>query len=252
MKTIFPTTTDRVAVVTGGAKGIGAQIVRRFAAAGCRVAFSYRSSQDAAARLLSELSRSGAHAIAVRADLSSPDGAARLREAVLGEFGRPHTLVNNAGSSAYKLLCDMTEEETERMLADNLKSAIYTSRAFYDDFAFGRSGSIINISSVWGLKGASTEAVYSAAKAGVIGFTKALAKELAPCGVRVNAVAPGAIATDMLSCFSEEETEEIRREIPLGRIGMPDDVASAALFLASDLSSYMTGEVLNVSGGYVI
>ena len=94
--------------------------------------------------------------------------------------------------------------------------------------------------------------MYSAAKAGVIGFTKALAKELAPCGVRVNAVAPGAIATDMLSCFSEEETEEIRREIPLGRIGMPDDVASAALFLASDLSSYMTGEVLNVSGGYVI
>lgn len=252
MKTTCPIITEKVAVVTGGAKGIGARLARRFAAAGYAVAFCYRSSQAQADKLVRELTESGGKALAVRADLSSYEAAVSLRDAVFAAFGRCDALVNNAGSSYVGLLADMTEADVQCTVADGLLSAVYATKAFYDDFAFGRGGSIVNIASVWGLTGASCEAVYSAAKAGVIGFTKAMAKELAPCGVRVNAIAPGAIATDMLARYSAAETEAIRTEIPLGRIGDADDVAAAALFLASDAAAYITGETLNVSGGYVI
>lgn len=252
MKTTCPTITEKVAVITGGAKGIGARLARRFSAAGYAVAFCYRSSREQADKLASELTERGGKALVVRADLADYADAVNLRSAVFAAFGRCDVLINNAGTSYVGLLSDMTERDVRSTVADGLLSAVFATKAFYDDFAFGRSGCIVNIASVWGLTGASCEAVYSAAKAGVIGFTKAMAKELAPCGVRVNAIAPGAIATDMLARYSPAEMDAIRAEIPLGRIGDADDIASAALFLASDAAAYITGETLNVSGGYVI
>ncbi len=247
---IYPIITDRVAVVTGGAKGIGACIARRFSDAGYSVVIGCRSSVTEADRLARELVSTGRRAIAVRADLSSESGAKRLRDETVSAFGRTDVLVCNAGTSMYKLICDTSAVDFDRVTGDNLKSAFLTTRAFYDDFAFGRRGSIIYISSVWGQKGASNEAAYSAAKAGITGLVRSAAKELAPCGVRVNAIAPGAVKTDMLAHFTAEELENIGSEIPLGRIGAPSDIAGVALFLASDLASYITGETVTVSGGY--
>ncbi len=252
MKTICPTTTNKVVVVTGGAKGIGAQIVRRFSVGGYSVVISCLRSEVSAARLAHELTESGGRAIVVKADLSTESGAKTLREAVISAYGRIDVLVNNAGSACYGALGDMTSADVTKTVGDGLLSAVYTTRAFYDDFAFGGRGAIVNISSVWGLKGSSAESVYSAAKFGVIGLTKSLAKELAPSGVRVNAIAPGVIDTDMLSHFTEAERADMLGDIPLGRFGTPADVAEVAYFLASDKSSYITGEVINVSGGYVI
>ncbi|MBQ7226818.1 MAG: glucose 1-dehydrogenase [Clostridia bacterium] len=249
---IYPTIIDKVAVITGGAKGIGRALARRFSAMGYSVAISYKNSANEATEFLEEASKAGWKAIAVRADLQSYDDAKKLRDKVIATFGKIDVLVNNAGSASYKLLASMTEEDIENMLADNLKSCIFTTKAFYDDFAFAKNGSIINVSSVWGIKGASMETIYSAAKAGIIGFTKAMAKELAPCNVRVNAIAPGVIKTDMLKNFSEEELADVAKDIPCGRIGLPEDVSGTAIFLASNASSYITGEVINVSGGYVI
>ena len=252
MKTTCPTITDKVAVITGGSKGIGAEISRLFSHEGYAVAVCYRNSKARAEALVNELNDNGGNAIAVYADLSSQKGADELRKRVIGELGKISVLVNNAGSSEYGLLAQFSEEDVIRSVTDNLLSAIYTLKAFYDDFAFGKSGSVINISSVWGICGASAESVYSAAKAGVIGFTRAMAKELAPSGVRVNAVAPGAIDTDMLARFTDEEKRDIVSEIPTGRLGTPRDIANAVLFLASDKASYITGQTVNVSGGYLI
>lgn len=252
MKTICPTITEKAAVITGGAKGIGARIARRFSLAGYAVALCYRNSRGQADKLVEELNLDGGNAAAFQCDLSAYRDARELRDRVIARFGRCDALINNAGTSYCGLLAAMKDEEVRSIVGDNLLSAVNATKAFYDDFAFGRGGAIVNVSSVWGICGASCEAVYSAAKAGVIGFTKAMAKELAPSGVRVNAVAPGAVLTDMLARFSANELEAIRGEIPLGRLGNADDVASAVLFLASDAASYITGETLNVSGGYLI
>lgn len=243
---------DRVAVVTGGAKGIGAAIARLFSLRGWSVAIGYRTSRNAAAALENEINSAGGNAASICADLSDMSGAESLRNAVMERFGRIDALINNAGSCEYGTLADFSEADIRRSVTDNLLSAVFTVKAFYDDFAFGKKGSIVNISSVWGICGASMESVYSAAKAGVIAFTRVMAKELAPSGVRVNAVAPGVITTDMLSRFSESEMSDIVSDIPLGRPGTPEDVAAAVCFLADGRSSYITGQVFNVSGGYVI
>lgn len=251
MKTICPTIIDKVAVITGGAKGIGAEISRLFSRKRYAVAICYKKSKTQADELAAELNEAGGNAVALYADLSSVNGAESLRNEVMNLFGKISVLINNAGSCEYGLLAQFSEADIMRSVSDNLLSAIFASKAFYDDFAFGKKGCIINISSVWGISGASMESVYSAAKAGVIGFTRALAKELAPCGVRVNAVAPGAIDTDMLARFSNEEKSEIVSEIPAGRLGKPVDIAQTVWFLASDRASYITGQTINVSGGYV-
>lgn len=242
----------KTVVVTGGAKGIGAAISRLFCLRGWTVAIGYRNSEEAAFALADELNAAGGDAFAVYADLCDMTGANALRTRVLEKCGRVHALINNAGSCEYGTLADFSETEIRRSVSDNLMSAIFATKAFYDDFAFGHDGCIVNVSSVWGICGASMESVYSAAKAGVIAFTRAMAKELAPSGVRVNAVAPGAIKTDMLARFSEMELNDIISEIPLGRLGAPHDVACAVYFLADDYSSYITGQTFNVSGGYLI
>lgn len=243
---------DKVAAVSGGAKGIGAAVSRLFCRRGYSVAIGYRTSRAAAVTLADELNAAGGKAVAVYADLSGMKGAEEFRRGVFGAFGRADVLVNNAGSCEHGVLAEFSEEHILRSVTDNLLAAVYASKAFYDDFAFGGSGSIVNISSVWGICGASTESVYSAAKAGVIAFTKSLAKELAPCGVRVNAVAPGVTDTDMLARFGNDERAELKNEIPLGRFASPGDIASVVYFLASDAASYITGQTFNVSGGYVI
>ena len=250
MKTIYPITTNKIAVITGGAKGIGAQIVHRFLYSGYNVVMSYKTSEKEAVALEKQYGKD--RLTIVKADLTDYEAVKELRDIAINKYKSVDTLINNAGTSYYGILPDMTEADIMKVMSDNLLSAINVTKAFYDDFAFGHKGSIINISSVWGLKGASYESIYSAAKAGIIGFTEAIAKELAPSGVRVNAVAPGAIMTDMMKGFSESELEEIISEIPLKRLGTPEDVAGVVEFLASDRASYITGQVLNISGGYVI
>ena len=251
---ICPTITHnedkKTVVVTGGAKGIGAAVSRLFSRRGWNVVVCYKSSVAAAEALVSELGVE--RTVAVKAALSAFSGAAEVRRAAIARFGGVDVLVNNAGSSEYGVLADMSEEDIRRTVGDDLLSAIFMTKAFYDDFAFSRKGSIVNVSSVWGICGASMESVYSAAKAGIIAFTKAMAKELAPSGVRVNAVAPGAIKTDMLSRFAPEELADIIAEVPSGRLGAPEDIANAVYFLASERASYITGQTFNVSGGFVI
>lgn len=242
----------KTVVVSGGAKGIGAAVSRLFSKRGWNVAIGYRSGKAAAEKLAEELSASGVCAAAIFADLSDMNGAETLRAGVKAVFGEADVLVNNAGSCEYGTLAGLSEEDIRRTVSDDLLSAIFATKAFYDDFAFSRKGSIVNISSVWGICGASMESVYSASKAGIIAFTKAMAKELAPSRVRVNAVAPGAVMTDMLSRFSPSELEAIRDDIPAGRIALPSDIAGTVYFLASDRAAYITGQTFNVSGGYVI
>lgn len=246
MKTISQTATveSRVCCITGGARGIGAALVSTFCDAGFRVVFTYRSgSSDEKAAALARQGR----VIAVKCDSGSEDGAHALLSAAIKAFGRADVLINNAGSSLYKLVQDTSMTDYDKAIEDNLTSVFVNGKAFAKHFVSRGSGKIINISSVWGVRGGALESVYSAAKAGVIGFTKSLAKELAPSGITVNAIAPGVINTDMLNGFSSGEIDALTSEIPLGRLGSPQDVASAALYLAN--AHYITGQILNVNGG---
>lgn len=235
----------RTALVTGGSRGIGAQTVRAFAAAGYRVAFFYRSSEAEARKLAEE---TGACAICCDvADSVSVNGACREAERVLSHVD---VLVNNAGIAQQKLFTDITDEDWQRMLNVNLSGAFYASRAVLPGMISRRYGRIINVGSIWGQVGASCEVHYSAAKAGLIGLTKGLAKEVAPSGVTVNCVCPGVIETDMLSCFTQEDLAALAEETPAGRLGTPQDVASMILWLCDEKAGFVTGQVIGVNGGF--
>lgn len=234
---------QRKVLVTGGSGGIGAAICRRFAADGCLVYINYRSSQEKAEQLAAETG-----GIAVRFDVSDMEAVRRAAE----EIGSTDILVNNAGVSEVELFTSLSDNRAKRLLDTDLAGTLNCSRAFLPGMIRRHSGCIINISSMWGEVGASCEVDYSAAKAGVIGFTKALAKETAPSGIRVNCVSPGFIMTEMNSRYTQEELEAIREEIPLGIFGTPEHVAEAVEFLASDRAAYITGQVLGVNGGMVI
>ena len=242
----------KIVLITGASGGIGEAVTRAFANSGYNVAIHCNSSIDEAQKLESELKANGTDAAVFRCDLSK-DGAPKwLIDSVIGHFGRIDVLVNNAGVSLVSPFLDTDEKEGERLIKINLTAAMECSKYAAEDMLKRKSGSIINISSVWGICGASCEVYYSAAKAGLIGFTKALASELAPSNIRVNAVAPGVIDTKMNSCFSESDKKAIIDEIPMGRMGSGYDVANAALFLASNGADYITGQTLNVSGGFLI
>ena len=242
----------KIVLITGASGGIGEAVTRAFANSGYSVAIHCNSSIDEAQKLESELKANGTDAAVFRCDLSK-DGAPKwLVDSVIGHFGRIDVLVNNAGVSLVSPFLDTDEKEGERLIKINLTAAMECSKYAAEDMLKRKSGSIINISSVWGICGASCEVYYSAAKAGLIGFTKALASELAPSNIRVNAVAPGVIDTKMNSCFSESDKKAIIDEIPMGRMGSGYDVANAALFLASNGADYITGQTLNVSGGFLI
>lgn len=234
-------------LITGGSRGIGEAMVRSFTEQGYSVAFTYKSSSDAAKKLSEETG-----ALAIMADSAHEDQVVGAVAEVAKSLGGIDVLINNAGISSYSLLQDLSLAEWNECMAVNLTSAFLYSREVIPHMLKKHMGRIINISSMWGLVGASCEVHYSAAKAGLIGFTKALAKELGPSGITVNAIAPGVIDTDMNSHLSSEDISVLEDETPVGRIGKSYEIAKAALYLADEHSSFITGEVLNISGGLVI
>ena len=232
--------------VTGGSRGIGAAVVRALAQEH-NVAFTYHSS-EARARALEEELRDFGGVKAFFCDVSDPASVSAAERAVRERFGGADMLVNCAGVSSRGLLQDVTEEEWRRLFAVNCDGAFYVTKAFLPHMISKKKGSIVNVSSVWGVRGGAFEAAYSASKAALIGMTLALAKEVAPSGITVNALAPGAVATDMMKCYSPEELAALEEDIPLGRMATPEEIALAVRFLLTH--GYITGQVLTVDGGF--
>lgn len=243
---------NKTVVITGGSRGIGRAAALKFSAAGYRVAIIYRSDDKAADSLIDELRAAGTDAERYKCDVASYSQVEATAAAIIKRFGKADVLVNNAGIAQIKLLIDQTEEDWDRIMDVNAKGVFNCCRHFLPDMLSRKSGRIINVSSMWGINGASCEVAYSASKAAVIGFTKALAQETGPSGVTVNCVAPGVIDTEMNTSLSEEDMNALCDEIPLMRIGRVDEAASAIFFLASDEASYITGQVLSVNGGIVV
>ncbi|RIV28261.1 3-oxoacyl-ACP reductase FabG [Alicyclobacillaceae bacterium I2511] len=239
----------KVAVVTGAARGIGRAICFALSHQGCSVVVNYQHSKVEAEETVCVIQESGGRAISVAADVTSPQEVQALWVAAT-QLGLPEILVNNAGVSCYQLCLDTSLEEWEKVLRVNLTSAFLCTQQALPYLLRGRSGRIINVASLWGVTGAAGESAYAAAKGGLIAFTKSLAQELGHTGITVNAVAPGAIATAMLDALSEPDLASLKMEIPAERVGTPADVAQAVAFFASPQSSYLTGQVLQVSGGW--
>ena len=239
----------KVAIVTGAGRGIGRTIAASLSSAGYSLVLNYRSN---VAELESFVQEIGATAVLVQGDISNFDDAEKLVKAAIENYGRLDLLVNNAGITKDVLLVRMSEEDFDSVNTTNLKGTFNCSKHAAKVMFKQRSGSIINISSVVGLMGNIGQSNYAASKAGVIGFTKAVARELAPRGVRVNAVAPGFIETAMTEVIPEEAKKAMLQNIPLGRFGEPEDVANVVLFLASDAAKYITGQVISVNGGMVM
>ena len=237
----------KTVLITGGTGGIGSEMVRRFAKDGYNVAFTYRTSKKEAEEL-----SAATGAMAIAADSSDESAVVNAVASVTDRFGAVDCLINNAAVSSFSLLTDIMLEDWNRMIAVNLTGAFLYSKAVLPGMINKKQGRIINITSMWGVVGASCEVHYSTTKAGLIGFTKALAKEVGPSGITVNAIAPGVIRTKMNAGLGDDVMSELADETPLCRIGEPADVASAAIFLASDEASFITGEVMNVSGGYIV
>lgn len=241
----------KTALVTGGSKGIGAAIVRKLCEDGFSVAVNYNLSEQSAHALCSELVSMGFEAFPVKADVASSEEVRKAVNTVAEHFGGIDVLVNNAGVSLWGLFDTVNDDEWNRILGINLTGTFNCCREVIPFMLKNKYGRIVNISSIWGQTGASCEAAYSATKAGIIGLTKALSKEYGPSGITVNCVAPGVIDTDMMARFSEEEKKDICEEIPLCRMGTPEDVAEAVSFFVSEKSSYITGQILGVNGGMV-
>jgi 3-oxoacyl-[acyl-carrier protein] reductase len=240
----FGSLDGKVAVVTGGSRGIGAAISRELARAGARVAVNYRSGKEGADAVAAEID-----GVAVQADVADPGEAMGLVERVESDLGDLDILVNNAGTTRDTLIARMSDDDWETVVETNLRGAFNTCRAVSRRMLRRRAGAIVNLSSVVGLRGNVGQANYVASKAGIIGLTKALARELGARGVRVNAVAPGYISTALTEVLSEEIRAAILGNTPLGRLGDPEDVAASVRFLCSDAAAFITGEVLLVDGG---
>ena len=243
---------SRVAFVTGGSRGIGRAIVRRLAAEGCAVGINYLQAREQAEALAAELRSAGCGAVAVQADVADGEAVAAAMGRVAEELGPVSVLVNNAGIAQQDLFQDTGEALWRRLFAVNVDGAYHTIQAALPHMLHEKRGSIVNISSIWGLRGASCEVAYSATKAAVIGLTRSLAMELAPSGIRVNCVAPGVIRTDMVEALGTETMEALKEETPMGRLGTPEDIASAVAFLAGDGAGFITGQVLTADGGFVL
>ena len=239
----------KTALVTGASKGIGNAVAKRFAEQGANVAFTYLSSVEKGEALEKELAAMGVQAKGYRSDASDFAAAEQLINSVVQDFGRLDVLVNNAGITKDNLLMRMTEEMWDTVINVNLKSCFNTVKAATRTFMKQRSGSIINMTSVVGIKGNAGQGNYAASKSGIIGFTKSVALELGSRGIRCNAIAPGFIETEMTAALDEKMVQTWRDAIPLKRGGTPDDVAECSVFLASDMSTYITGQVLQVDGG---
>lgn len=237
----------KVALITGGSRGIGKAMVELFSKNGYNVAFTYKSSENEATELAEKTG-----ALAIKADSTSPEDVVVAVSRTVSELGGLDILINNAAVSSFGLLTDITLEEWRRVLDTSLTGAFLYSKYAIPEMLKKKQGRIINITSMWGIVGSSCEVHYSAAKAGIIGFTKALAKELGPSGITVNAIAPGVVNTDMNKCFGDDDIEALCEETPVGRICEPYEIARCALFLADEASSFITGDILNISGGFVV
>lgn len=242
----------KTVLITGAATGIGRETARRFAAEGCNIVVHYYKSEMAAQKLLEELKARHATAIPIQADIRDGAAVEAMVEKACRAFGRIDVLVNNAGVAQQKLFTDISSREWDEMFDVNVKGVYRCTQAVLPGMISRKCGSIVNVSSIWGVVGASCEAHYSAAKAAVIGLTRALAKELGPSGIRVNCVAPGVIDTAMNANLDDETKAALKEETPLGTIGTARDVAEAILYLASDKAGFVTGQVLGVNGGMVV
>lgn len=240
----------KTVVVTGASKGIGRAVVKEFANNGYNVVICYNKSVSDAQQLLNEVSQM-TRAIAVKVDVSNEDDVKNMVEITKKTFGNIDVLANCAGVSDTRLLIDSTKDDYDFVFDTNMRGTYNTCKLVGREMLSNQSGKIINISSIWGLRGGSCESVYSASKGAIIAFTKALAKELGPNGINVNAVAPGFIQTDMTKNVTEEIKQEIMDNSALGRLGTPEDVASVVLFLASEKSKFITGQVIGVDGGWL-
>lgn len=239
-----------VALVTGGAKGIGREIVKKFVAEGYKVAFCYNNSELDAATLCKQMNDdSNLNCIGLKCDIRDYNNVKKFVADAVRVFGTIDVVVNNAGIANYNLLIDLGLKDWRNIMATNLDSVFYMCKEALP-YMLENGGSIINISSVWGVYGASNEVAYSASKAGVIGLTKALSQEVGSANIRVNCIAAGVIDTDMNKCHSANVIEQLREQTPLGRVGTPQEVADTVYFLASDKSKYITGQVIEVSGGF--
>jgi len=237
-------------LITGGSRGIGAAIAKRFAAEGVNIVIHYLNSHELANETARACMAYGVNVLTISADLRSSEQLKRMAEKIEAHGMMPDILVNNGGISHYGMLMDVSEQEWDDVMSINLKGMFLCSQLFMPHMVAQRFGRIINVSSVWGIAGASCEVLYSTTKGGMNAFTKALAKELAPSGVTVNAVAPGAVDTLMMESFDADEKDALRQEIPAGRFGSPEEIASLVYFLALPESSYITGQIISPNGGW--
>lgn len=241
---------EKVAIITGASRGIGREIAKQLAKENIKVIANYNQSEKEAKELKEELEKENIGIDIVKADLTQREEAQRLVEYTLKKYEKIDILINNAGISEYKMFTDETDEDWKRVMDTNLYSAFVMSQEVIPSMVHNKNGCIINISSIWGVTGASLEVLYSISKAGLNGMTKALAKELGPSNIKVNAIAPGIIQTSMNNKFSKEELEEIREEIPLERIGKTEDIAKCVKWLIED--NYTTGQIISINGGWEI
>lgn len=241
-------TMSKTVIVTGGSRGIGKAIAQKFAEEGYNVLLNYHKSEFSAV----ETAKKYNNIDVFKADISSPKDVEAMINYAKEKYKKIDVLINNAGISSTGLLQDLSLEEWNHLFEVNVTGTFLVTREVLPHMIAQKGGKIINISSVWGLIGASTEVAYSATKAAIIGFTKALAKEVGPSNITVNSIAPGIVMTDMVSNLSVEEFDQIRNEIPLGQIGSTEDIADAAFYLASDSANYITGQVLSPNGGWVM
>ena len=240
---------DKTALITGGTRGIGYAIVKKFAEQGCNVAFTYLSSDEKARRFETELAALGVKAKAYKSDAGSYADSEKLVEEVIKDFGTIDVLVNNAGVTRDNLILRMTEQQWDEVINANLKSVFNLTKHVSKVMLRNKKGSIINLTSIVGVKGQAGQSNYAASKAGIIGFTKSIADEFGSRSIRCNAIAPGFIETDMTTVLPEETKKGILSQIPMKRMGNADEVAGVALFLAGDLSTYVSGQVISVCGG---
>lgn len=242
----------KTAFVTGGSRGIGRAVVRQLAAEGYAVGINYLRSREQAEALAAELREQGVGALAVRADVADREAVTAAIRTVEAALGPVTALVNNAGIAQNDLFQDTPEELWRRMFAVHADGAFHTIQAVLPHMLHEKAGGIVNVSSIWGLRGASCEVAYAASKAAVIGLTRSLAMELAPSHIRVNCVAPGVIATDMVKGLGEETMASLVDQTPAGRLGSPEDVARAVAFLLREDADFITGQVLTVDGGFIL
>jgi len=243
---------DKIALVTGGSRGIGRAIATTLADAGATVVVNYKGNQTAADEVVRAIAAADGQATATQADISKPEDVERLFKDVLERYGKLDILVNNAGITRDTLLLRMKEDDFDAVLQTNLRGVYLCTKAALRPMTKARGGRIINITSVVGLMGNAGQSNYAAAKAGIIGFTKSAAREMASRNITINAVAPGYIETELTGVLSESMRAAILENIPLGRLGMPQDVANLVCFLASDAAAYITGQTLTVDGGMVM